>query len=150
MLVPDPEISHGIDPAHGHGLDIRALLGDMSILGGIVLADDEVGNVRGQVVLVDAAELVRLLCYCCLRAGKVDKVSLGRQGVVNKAEHCAAGLTRRSVGMLVQQTTTPAKGWEWSKASSPWSEDAGGESMTLVASDWNCYPCKGMGLVGIG
>lgn len=48
--------------------------------------------------------------------------------------------------MLVQQTTTPVKGWEWSKASSPWSEDAGGESMTLVASDWNSYPCKGMGL----
>lgn len=50
--------------------------------------------------------------------------------------------------MLVQQTTTPVKGWEWSKASSPWSEDAGGESMTLVALNWNRYPCKGMGRVG--
>lgn len=50
--------------------------------------------------------------------------------------------------MLVQQTTTPVKGWEWSKASSPWSEDAGGESMTLVALNWNRYPCKGMGWVG--
>lgn len=47
--------------------------------------------------------------------------------------------------MLVQQTTTPVKGWEWSKASSPWSEDAGGEDMTLVAWNWNRYPCKGMG-----
>lgn len=52
--------------------------------------------------------------------------------------------------MLVQQTTTPVKGWEWSKASSPWSEDAGGESITLVALNWNRYPCRGMGFVGIG
>lgn len=63
----------------------------------------------------------------------------------NRGKHCTAGLTRRSVGMLVQQTTTPVKGCEWSKASASWSEDAGGESMTLVALNWNRHPCKGMG-----
>lgn len=68
----------------------------------------------------------------------MDTVSFVGQGVVNKPnKHCAGELTRRSVGMLVQQTTTPVKGWEWSKVSSPWSEDAGGESMTLVSLNWN-------------
>lgn len=62
LLVPHPDVAHGIDPAHGHGLDIGAFLGDMSVLWGIVFADDEVGNVGGQVVLVDAAELARLAC----------------------------------------------------------------------------------------
>lgn len=89
LLVPDPDIPHRIDPAHGHCLDIGALLGDMSVLGGVIFADDEVGDVGGQVILVDAAKLVGLLCYCCLRVGKADTVNLGRHGTVNKTTNIA-------------------------------------------------------------
>lgn len=46
--------------------------------------------------------------------------------------------------MLVQQSTTPLKGADESNASSPWSEDAGGDSMfvsirsrvLLVTENW--------------
>lgn len=120
LLVPDPDIPHRIDPAHGHDLDVGAFLGDMSVLGGVIFADNEVGDVGGQVVLVDAAELFCIACYCGLRGGKSRH---GQFGSVLRSQqghkHWAPGLTRRSVGILVQQTTTPVNGWEWSKASSP-------------------------------
>lgn len=89
LLVLDPEVPHGIDPAHGHCLDVGALLGDMSVLGGVIFADDEVGNVGSQVVLVDAAEFICLLCYCCLRVGKGRNGQSESARAVNKATNIA-------------------------------------------------------------
>jgi hypothetical protein len=60
--VFDPEIANGLDPTSGHCPDVRAFFGDMAVFGGVVVADNQVGAVRRQVVLVLATELN---CLCC-------------------------------------------------------------------------------------
>ncbi len=66
LFVLNPQSPHGINPASSHGLDIGSLLGDMTVLGRVVVADDEVGDVGREVVLVDAAHVGSALGYLAL------------------------------------------------------------------------------------
>lgn len=62
-----PQLPYGIDPGGIHGLDIGTFLGDMAVFWGVVVADNEMGHVGGEVVLVDSAELFGLFGYFCLK-----------------------------------------------------------------------------------
>jgi hypothetical protein len=57
LLVVLPKLGHGLDPLSVHGFDIGSLAGDMAVLGGVIIADDEVRYIGRQVVLVDATKL---------------------------------------------------------------------------------------------
>lgn len=58
LCVLHPQISHDVNPPGVHRLDVVSFLGDMAVLGRVVVAYNEMGYVGGQIVLVDAAELL--------------------------------------------------------------------------------------------
>lgn len=82
LLVLHPQCPHGVDPAGRHGLDVGPFLGDVAVLGRVVVADDEVGDVGGQIVLVDAAHVGSALGNLALHVlnslGSVDVEKVGR------------------------------------------------------------------------
>lgn len=92
----------------------------MAIFGGIIVADNQMGHVRGEVVLVDTAQL----------GDFVVDVGLERKDGSQQVPVMAActwagrerGRTRWSGGMLVQQTMMPLNGADGSienRSSSP-------------------------------
>lgn len=54
-LCHGEEAADGIDPACSHGLDVGSFLGDMAVFRRVVLADNQMRHVRGEIVLVRAA-----------------------------------------------------------------------------------------------
>ena len=54
-IVVLPEIGDGVYPGGVHGADVLSLAGDVAVFGRVIVTDDEVGYVGGEVVLVHAA-----------------------------------------------------------------------------------------------
>lgn len=52
-----PVVAAGDDEGGEEDLDVGALAGDVLVFGGVDAADDEVGDVVAEVVVVDGAEL---------------------------------------------------------------------------------------------
>lgn len=57
-----PKITDSLDPSGDHDPDVRPFFRNMAVFGGVVIADDQVGAVGGQVIFVLAAELGCLGC----------------------------------------------------------------------------------------
>lgn len=85
LVVLHPQRPHGVDPAGSHGLDVGPFLGDMAVLGGVVVADDEVGDVGGQIVLVDAAHVGSALGNLALYMDQTTYQSTRKQDQTNAA-----------------------------------------------------------------
>lgn len=86
-----------------------------------MFANNEMGDIGGQIILVKAAEIENLGGKSCL------KVEVSKHWT--KGQGRGSLLTRSLAGMLVQQTTMPLKGAAGSKASSSKSDDGGGDSI---------------------
>lgn len=95
----------------------------MAIFGGIVVSNDQMGNVRCKIVLVSAAKIGGLLGNLSLYGDMVsgDGLQLGLWlcSIVNRGL-----LTRRSASILVQQSTRPSKGLEGSNGLSGADDDS--------------------------
>lgn len=85
VVILHPQGPHGVDPAGGHGLDVGPFLGDVTVLGRVIVADDEVSDIGGQVVLVDAAHVGSALGNLALYVISVDADTrpgeCGREGL---------------------------------------------------------------------
>lgn len=106
----------------------------MFVLLGVVLADDEMGNVGGKVILVKTAEFENLAGKICLSwKCSVRGAYIARAGREDD-------LTRSLAGMLVQHTTMPWNGLDGSKVSSSNSDDRGGDSIMelCLLGPWSC------------
>jgi hypothetical protein len=57
-----PEITDSLDPGGDHDPNIWPFLRNMAVFGGVVVADDQVGAIGGEVIFVLAAELDCLSC----------------------------------------------------------------------------------------
>ncbi len=58
--VVAPQLGEGLDPSGVHGLRVGEGLGGVAVFGGVIVADEKVGHVNGEVFRVDAAEVNRL------------------------------------------------------------------------------------------
>lgn len=89
-IVSYPAVPHGVDPAHGHRLDIGSGFGDMSVLCGVVLAYNEVGCPGGEIVLVASSQLDNFVTEMGL-VGKVMSERTGHQTRVSGITYTLVG-----------------------------------------------------------
>ena len=97
--VLDPELAYGFDPAGGHGLDVGTLLCDMAVLGGIVVADDEVSTIGGEVVFVLAAEFVGFAGNVILLIQRLSWLSR----LMGEEEGEAGGISSGTVPLVLER-----------------------------------------------
>jgi hypothetical protein len=105
FAVP-PKLVNSYDPASVHRFDVWPLPSNMAVLRSVIIADDKMRDVRGEVIFVYATKLSDTLGDDCLQrivSATDEKSALP----VMVLQH-----TLPSVGMLVQHTTVSLSGAE--------------------------------------